>query len=196
MLKRTVKAFGILMLGMALGSHVSADDHHWDGLTFDQLDAVAETALHRAQALSLDNNLEYCGYIAFNGNDKLQYTAPIPGDIESCTPPEVPGNWELIASYHTHGALDPNDPEQNFELPSGGDLEGDSEEGVDGYLATPGGRFWFIDTVEEVVFMINDIGFVERDPSFTPDTECLPYESYSFEEIFLMEDEGLAACEL
>ena len=185
-----------LALALTLLSPARADNHHWDQLTFERVDAVAEAVLMEAQALSLANNREYCGYIAFNAADKLQFTAPIRGDIESCEPPVVPDSWELIASYHTHGALDPNDPDVSFELPSSGDLESDSDEGVDGYLSTPGGRFWFIDTVDELVILLGDAGYFESDQLFVEDIDCPLQAEYSFEDIFVMEDEDLAACEL
>ena len=185
-----------LALALTLLSTARADNHHWDQLTFERVDAVAEAVLMEAQALSLANNREYCGYIAFNAADKLQFTAPIRGDIESCEPPVVPDSWELIASYHTHGALDPNNPDFSFELPSSGDLESDSDEGVDGYLSTPGGRFWFIDTVDELVILLGDAGYFESDQLFVEDIDCPVQAEYSFEDIFVMEDEDLAACEL
>ena len=185
-----------LALALTLLSPARADNHHWDQLTFERVDAVAEAVLMEAQALSLANNREYCGYIAFNAADKLQYTAPIRGDIESCEPPVVPESWELIASYHTHGALDPAEPDANFELPSSDDLISDSEEGVDGYLATPGGRFWFIDTVDELVILLGDTGYFAPDQRFMEDVDCPLQAEYSFEDIFVIEDEGLAACEL
>ena len=185
-----------LALALTLLSTARADNHHWDQLTFERVDAVAEAVLMEAQALSLANNREYCGYIAFNAADKLQFTAPIRGDIESCEPPVVPDSWELIASYHTHGALDPNNPDFSFELPSSSDLESDSDEGVDGYLSTPGGRFWFIDTVDELVILLGDAGYFESDQLFVEDIDCPVQAEYSFEDIFVMEDEDLAACEL
>ncbi len=181
---------------LVLATAPRADNHHWDQLTFEEIDAVAEVVLTQAQALSLANNREYCGYIAFNAADKLQFTAPIRGDIESCEPPVVPDSWELIASYHTHGALDPAEPDANFELPSSDDLISDSEEGVDGYLSTPGGRFWFIDTVDELVILLGDTGYFEPDQLFVEDIDCPMQAEYSFEDIFVMEDEELAACEL
>ena len=185
-----------LALALTLLSPARADNHHWDQLTFERVDAVAEAVLMEAQALSLANNREYCGYIAFNAADKLQFTAPIRGDIESCEPPVVPDSWELIASYHTHGALDPNNPDFSFELPSSSDLESDSDEGVDGYLSTPGGRFWFIDTVDELVILLGDAGYFESDQLFVEEIDCPVQAEYSFEDIFVREDEDLAACEL
>ena len=182
-------------LSLVMAAPVKAEDP-WDSLTFEKLDQVAEAALDNAQSLSLKHNREYCGYIAFDGADRLRFTAPLKGSVETCTPPEVPYSWELIASYHTHGALDPNEPDVSYELPSGDDLRGDMEEGVDGYLATPGGRFWFIDTQDEVVIMLGDVGYFEPDKLFEQDTECGPWAEHTFEEIFVMEEEEISPCDL
>ena len=174
---------------------VHAEDR-WEALTFERLDQVAEAALNNAQNLSLLNNREYCGYIAFDGKDRLRFTAPLKGDVESCTPPEVPYSWELIASYHTHGALNPQVPDVSYELPSGDDLRGDMDEGIDGYLATPGGRFWFIDTYDEVVIMLGGVGYFQPDSLFEQDIECGPWAEHSFEQIFMMEDKEIGPCDL
>lgn len=40
------------------------------------------------------------------------------------------------ADYHTHGAFDPRYDNENF---SRGDLDGNAQMGINGYLATPGG---------------------------------------------------------
>ena len=185
-----------LALTLCLHTAARAEEDPWENLTYERLDEVAESALDRAQELSLRNNREYCGYIAFDGADRLRFTNPLKGDIESCAPPEVPESWELIASYHTHGALDPNDLDVTFELPSSADLTSDMEEGVDGYLATPGGRFWFIDTIDEVIIQLGGVGYFEQDVNFEQDFECGPFEEHTFDEVFLMEEEEIGPCEL
>jgi len=186
---------GLAGLSLSFAASAQAEDP-WDSLTFEKLDQVAEAALDNAQSLSLKHNREYCGYIAFDGADRLRFTAPLKGSVETCTPPDVPYSWELIASYHTHGALDPNEPDVSYELPSGDDLRGDMDEGVDGYLATPGGRFWFIDTLDEVVIMLGGVGYFEPDRHFEQDQECGPWAEHTFEEIFLMEEEEIGPCDL
>lgn len=186
---------GLASFCLLLAVTARAEDP-WETLTFEKLDQVAEAALDNAQSLSLRHNREYCGYIAFDGKDRLRFTAPLQGDVATCTPPEVPYSWELIASYHTHGALDPNELDVSYELPSGDDLRGDMDEGVDGYLATPGGRFWFIDTQDQVVIMLGGIGYFEPDRHFEQDMECGPWAEHTFEEIFLMEEEEIGPCEL
>ena len=188
----------IISLACALMMTLSkaAAEDPWDTLTFEKLDRVAEAALGNAQDLSLENNREYCGYIAFDGEERLRFTAPLKGSVETCTPPEVPYEWELIASYHTHGALDANEPDVSYELPSGEDIRSDLSEGIDGYLSTPGGRFWFIDTQDETVIMLGGVGYFQPDNFFKQDLHCGPRAQHTFDEIYLMEDEDLSPCEL
>ena len=83
-----------------------------------------------------------------------------------------------------------------FELPSTGDLESDMDEGVDGFLSTPGGRFWFIDTIDEVVIMLGDIGYFKKDRNFERDRGCEPHEEHTFDEIYIMEEEEIGPCDL
>jgi hypothetical protein len=45
-------------------------------------------------------------------------------------------------------------------------MEGDADEGIDGYVATPGGRLWYIDTVDMVASQLCGIGCLPRDPKF------------------------------
>ena len=184
-------------LALVLPTLASAQERDpWESLTFERLADVAETALTKAQDLSLKNNREYCGYLAFDGDDKLRFTDPLKGDVESCEPPYVDDDWELIASYHTHGAIDPNETDVTFELPSTGDLESDMDEGVDGFLSTPGGRFWFIDTIDEVVIMLGDIGYFKKDRNFERDWGCEPLDEHTFDEIYIMEEEEIGPCDL
>ncbi len=57
---------------------------------------------------------------------------------------------------------------------------------MDGYLATTGGRFWFIDTVDELVILLGDTGYFEPDQLFVEDIECPLQAEYSCEEIFVI----------
>lgn len=193
MIRRTIISLACAL--MMTVSKAAAEDP-WDTLTFEKLDRVAEAALGNAQDLSLENNREYCGYIAFDGEERLCFTAPLKGSVETCTPPEVPDDWELIASYHTHGALNPNEPDVSYELPSSDDIRSDVSEGIDGYLSTPGDRFWFIDTEDEIVIMLGGVGYFQPDNFFEQDLPCGPRAQHTFDEIYLMEDEDLAPCDL
>ena len=77
-----------------------------------------------------------------NHSGKLAATGPKRGRRDSCEPDEPPEDFEILASYHTHGD---DTQEADTEVPSLEDLAGDIEEGIDGYIATPGGRLWLND---------------------------------------------------
>ena len=90
---------------------------------------------------SIRVNLEYCGFIYYE-NGELKATKPEKGQPASCLPVEPVGNVRVFASYHTHAAFDPN----SFnEYPSTQDMEGDFASFQNGYVATPGGRLWFVE---------------------------------------------------
>ena len=105
--------------------------------------AFAREFLGRLQAVSIRENREYCGYFAFDANGNRVATKPQRGRQDSCDAPEPPQGWDIFASYHTHGAFH---VDADTEVPSEGDMLADADEGIDGYISTPGGRLWFIDT--------------------------------------------------
>ena len=105
--------------------------------------AFVKAFLGRLQAVSIRENREYCGYFAFDAEGNFVATKPQRGQQDSCEAPEPPADWDLFASYHTHGAYF---IDADTEVPSEGDMRADADEGVDGYISTPGGRLWFIDT--------------------------------------------------
>ena len=97
-----------------------------------------------------------------------------------CQPDIPPAGWTLIASYHTHGAYDPR---ADSEVPSPGDVEADFQEGVNGYVSTPGGRFWRIDAAHGVADMICGEGCLAVDPTYTACDAFAPKERYSVAEL-------------
>ena len=110
--------------------------------------AFVKEFFRELQALSIRDNREYCGYFGFDANGDMVATKPKRGRQDSCEAPEPPADWDLFDSYHTHGAYH---VDADTEVPSEGDMRADAEEGVDGYIATPGGRLWFIDTSGRIV---------------------------------------------
>lgn len=103
---------------------------------------LARKTLSALQAQSFAKQREFCGYIGYNSKGELIATPAVGGDIASCNP-ILPLDFAPTASYHTHGGFD---PEYISEVPSDIDLDGDRSERVNGYIATPGGRFWFVDS--------------------------------------------------
>jgi uncharacterized protein DUF4329 len=106
---------------------------------------------NRLQPKSIAANREYCGYFGFNERNEFAATQPTRGRRDSCLPDEPPVTLEVFASYHTHGGYS---VDADSELPSAGDMEADIAEETDGYIATPGGRLWFIDTRREKARML------------------------------------------
>lgn len=130
--------------------------------------------------LSFEEGIEFCGYVGFTAEGELAVSPPTRGDESSCLSDD-PVNLDLLtASYHTHGNFS---TEYSSETPSGDDMEGDEEEGIDGWVATPGGRLWYIDTTDMVTFQVCGIGCLPMDPDFIEGDDGFIAESYSYDEI-------------
>ncbi len=132
--------------------------------------AVATTVFTQIQPTSIREGREYCGSIVRRSNGELYATTPIPGDESSC--PAEPffiydtyriGD-DLVANYHTHSDYSPGG---YAEVPSLQDMIVTGRFGVPSYVATPGGRFWFIYADGSVAYQICSVGCLPRDPDFT-----------------------------
>lgn len=127
-----------------------------------------EAALLRArlapiQHLSFAARYEYCGYLGHGPDGVPAFTEIVRGHHNGCTP-ETPGNGlALIASLHTHGAYDASVP---AEFPTALDMQSDRKEGVNGYVATPGGRLWYIDSRAMIAVQLCGLGCLPQDPRF------------------------------
>jgi hypothetical protein len=131
------------------------------------------------QPLSTVQNREYCGYIGYDAEGRLTATAPERGRAHSCEM-EWPEDIEVIASYHTQGGFDRN---AWSEVPSIEDMEGDEADGIDGYVATPGGRLWYIDSSDMVASLICGIGCLPMDEDFRPGVDGDIQDVYSYDEL-------------
>ncbi len=139
--------------------------------------------LDRIQPRSIAQNREYCGYIGFDAQGALASTRPVRGTAIECQP-EPEDGLELFASWHTHGAFD---EDAWSEVPSVNDIEADEDEGVDGYVSTPSGRVWFVDTEDMVVSQVcgPDCVFADRRHRMGVDGKIA--QSYSYEELLARE---------
>lgn len=124
----------VLVLALIAALPVSAQDA-------EEL-RIAREVLTRLQPISFDKKREYCGYIGYDENGVLKASAAVAGTRDTCSA-RFPRNLAITASYHTHGDFD--DGYFN-EIPSDIDMEGDREFYMNGYVSTPGGRLWYIDT--------------------------------------------------
>lgn len=141
---------------------------------------IAKAALTALQAKSFAANAEYCGYIIRDANGVMTTSQPVQGDTDSCITPELPDDVVAIASFHTHGAFS---FDADAEFPSPSDVEADEAEGVDGYISTPGGRLWFVDSSELVVSQLCGIGCLPQDPQFEEGVSGQVNLSYTLTEL-------------
>lgn len=130
--------------------------------------AFAKQVLDALQGISIDEKREYCGYIGYMPNNDLVATDAVAGDLTTCLADEPPEEMDIIASYHTHANYD---PDQDSEVPSYEDVLGDQEEGIDGYVSTPGGRLWFVDGDRGIASQVCGIGCLTADPRFVRETD-------------------------
>ncbi len=129
------------------------------------------------QPISIREGVEYCGLIGFDAAGRLVATQAERGDIASCAI-ENQGAIEVVtASYHTHGRFT---PDYFNELPSTTDVEGDEADGIDGYIATPGGRLWYVDSSDRVMSQLCGVGCLPSDPGFVPGNSGVIAESYTY----------------
>lgn len=162
------------------------------GAAFGQSDEelqLVRQLIAKAQPKSFEENREYCGYIGYNNDGELAATRIKRGRTDECRPPRAHG-LEIIASWHTHAGFD---REAYSEVPSVTDIEADEAEGIDGFLATPGGRLWYIDTEDMVVSQLCGLGCVLSDPNFEKGAEGKILQSYTYEEMLRREAEASAA---
>lgn len=106
----------------------------------------ARSRFNSINPISVAENREYGGYVYQTADGSFATTNPIGGDAQSVSLGDpnfsVPNGTTARASYHTHGAYDPQFASEEF---SNTDLEGDRVHNIDGYLATPMGTFLYHD---------------------------------------------------
>jgi hypothetical protein len=143
---------------------------------------MVKQMFNELQLQSIAENVEFCGYVGFDANGALMATSPTRGEEGSCLAAE-PVELEIItASYHTHGA---HSPDYFNEVPSGDDMEGDADEGIDGYIATPAGRLWYVDSVDMVASQLCGAGCLTADPAYDPADDPDIAESYSYDDLIV-----------
>ena len=157
------------LLGLLLSSLTAAafagDRRHLEG----ELDIFAAAFFDDIQGLSISDNREYCGYLGIDAGGDLAATIPMRGMVDSCEAAEPPAGFEILASYHTHGAYT---VEADTEVPSVDDMLADIDEDIDGYIATPSGRLWIVLHEEGAATMLCGPGCVTADRRFR---ECAAY---------------------
>ncbi|MEZ5667561.1 MAG: DUF4329 domain-containing protein [Alphaproteobacteria bacterium] len=148
---------------------------------YEELDAFAAAHLSGIQPMSFDADVEFCGYYGLDADQQIAATPPTRGERDGCLPADPPADWsELLASWHTHGAYT---LDADIEVPSVDDLLGDIAEGVDGYIATPGGRLWLNVYDEGVSVLLCGPGCIVADPDFHECAAFMPDDEYDVQSL-------------
>lgn len=119
--------------------------------------------LRDLQQRSFAANSEFCGYIGLDAGGNLTSTPIMQGDEASCGLPQIPYGMALLASFHTHGTYS---PQYASEFPTTTDMLTDASDGIDGYISTPGGRLWHVDTDTMTARQICGRGCLPQDPGY------------------------------
>lgn len=169
-MRKSVGALGLIVSSLA-ASAAAQPDH-----------SPAERALVTAlftvlQPRSFALNLEFCGYVVRDEAGHLRLTGPVEGEAETCQAPWPERAARVLASWHTHGGFDVG---MWNELPSDRDMRADRMEGVDGWLATPGGRLWHIDGKGMVATLVCGPRCLPSDPDYDPATTGVVGPRYSY----------------
>lgn len=141
----------------------------------------AQQQLDALQARSFADNQELCGIIFETSDGELGVSRPTSGEEATCDlsyfdePGMVP-----VASFHTHGR---HSREYDGEVPSITDIESDVASGIDGYVATPGGRFWWIEAETGIARLVCGPGCLTKDPNYRPCSGDVIGRSYTVEKL-------------
>ena len=144
--------------------------------------ALVQSLLAELQKASIQQGVEYCGYVGRAKSGELVLSKPTRGDTASCLPAEPRNIAQITASFHTHGGFD---AAYTGELPSTDDVEGDYAMKINGYVSTPAGRFWFVDTTRRVIVQLCGFGCLPNDSRFTRGDDGPIAQQYTFKELAL-----------
>lgn len=145
--------------------------------TQSEVQRFARNQLDALQRRSFAEDIELCGIIFERSNGELGASSIRQGDEASCGIAyfDEPG-MKPLASFHTHAA---QNEAYDSEVPSVLDLQNDAALSMDGYLATPGGRFWWIDGRREVATMVCGEGCLAQDPAYELCDAYAPEREYN-----------------
>jgi len=127
--------------------------------------AFVSGILRELQQRSFAANTEFCGYIGLDPAGALIATPPRQGTEATCTLPQVPAGMTLLASFHTHGTYSPY---YASEFPTTTDMLSDASDDIDGYISTPGGRLWYVDSDTMTARQLCGRGCLPQDPGYDP----------------------------
>jgi hypothetical protein len=154
----------------------------------DELGFVA-SILTELQHRSFAENREYCGYIGLDRAGGWMTTPVMPGNEASCPLPDIPYGMRLVASYHTHGTYSPY---YASEWPTTQDMATDASDDIDGYISTPGGRLWHVDTDTMTVRELCGRGCLPQDPHYVAAEDGPLRRVMSYQELRIWENTPVA----
>lgn len=133
------------------------------------------------QVRSIAEDREYCGLIGVDAQGNYVATAPKRGRVATCLPPDPDfANFTVLASYHTHGSAS---PEYFTEMPSFDDMRTDIADGTDGYIATPGGRMWYVNARARIARQICGLNCLIPDPEHVEDPDFPVRQTYTLDDL-------------
>ncbi|MEO0591498.1 MAG: DUF4329 domain-containing protein [Pseudomonadota bacterium] len=161
-------------------------------VTQSEVESFARQQLNALQEQSFAQDIELCGIIFERSDGTLGASPPRPGDEASCGIKyfDEPG-MRPVASFHTHAAQ--NDS-YDSEVPSLLDMESDYASGMDGYVATPGGRFWRVDAQGPTAIRICGPGCLAQDPAYRPCSAFEPLLRYSYADMAARQNGSFTGC--
>lgn len=130
--------------------------------------ATVTQILTDLQITSFAVNAEHCGYIGLDRSNQIIVSQINRGTEASCDLPWPPAGMTLLASFHTHGTYSPF---YASEFPTVTDMMSDAAEDIDGYISTPGGRLWYVDTDTMTVRQLCGRGCLPQDPNYRPEDD-------------------------
>lgn len=170
---------GVALLALA-SPIATAQTYRPTNTELEELHEVAAEHLDMVQAISIREGVEYCGFLGFYTGGPITGTPPRRGRTDSCTPPNTPRGFTVLASYHTHGSYTTN---ADTEVPSVDDLQADVQEQIYGYIATPAGRVWFNDWERNESMMLFGPGSVVSDPNYRACAAFPPGTQYTMTQL-------------
>lgn len=132
-------------------------------------------------ALSVRFNREVCGYILRHPNGAYSSTKVSWGGHASCASLPLQGGVDVVSSWHTHAAWGEG---YDGEVPSIQDVEGDMDQGINGWVGTPGGRLWHVDGRTGTMRQVCGRDCLPVDPNFFPEEHGPVAESYTLDALY------------
>ncbi|MCU4655018.1 DUF4329 domain-containing protein [Roseibacterium sp. SDUM158016] len=131
--------------------------------------------------LSVRFDREVCGFILRDAEGRYSSTKVSWGGSASCASLPLGHGVIPVSSWHTHAAWARG---YDGEVPSIQDVEGDMSMGVNGWVATPGGRLWFVEGATGSLRQVCGRGCLPVDPGFVPEEHGPVPEGFSLDGLY------------